>query len=60
MYLEPPALAPRPEEPYAFRLILSYDRPTYEALTARLDELAAAGGHESYSATVEELVRAAR
>jgi ParB-like nuclease domain len=59
LYLEPPALTPRPEEPYAFRLVLTYDRETYEQMTARLDELASAGGHESYSATIEELVLAA-
>ena len=59
LFLEPPTLPPAADEPYAFRLILSYERATYEALIARLDELAAAGGHDSYSATIEELVRAA-
>ena len=60
LYLTPPDVGASPSEDgdYAWRIILSFDRATYERLTARLDELAAAGGHESYSATVEELVNA--
>jgi site-specific DNA-methyltransferase (adenine-specific) len=59
LFLTPPTIEPSASpEPYAFRLILSYERDEYERLTRRLDELAKAGGHESYSATVQELVGA--
>ena len=59
LVLAPPSVPGASEDgAYTWRIILAFDRATYERLTARLDELAEAGGHESYSRTVEELVGA--
>jgi site-specific DNA-methyltransferase (adenine-specific) len=58
LYLEPPVVAAGGDAAAIFRLVLSYEREQYQALTERLDELAREGGHESYSATVEALLGA--
>jgi hypothetical protein len=59
LYLEPPVVGAAGDGAPIFRVVLSYERELYQAMTERLDELAAAGGHESYSATVEALLDAA-
>lgn len=66
-YLEPPQLdkqeQKRPEAyPYAvgsavlFRIMLTYDRETYEALIGRLDALADRYGLDSYSEVIDHVV----
>lgn len=69
-YLEPAELTPAPrgatpdEMPYAlgeaelFRIMLTYDQPTYEAVIAALDAAAARLGLDSYSDVVRELALA--
>jgi len=58
------AAAPPNGQPYAtgeaelFRIILTYDQPTYERLIDRLDAYAAANGLDSYSEAVERIVSA--
>lgn len=46
----------RQHEEMALRMILRYDRATYEAMTRRMDELAAEYGVETYSEVVERAV----
>jgi ParB-like chromosome segregation protein Spo0J len=65
-YLDPSELASAPrgkqpaEMPYAlgeaelYRIMLTYDRPTYEALIARLEVLRGERGLDSYSDVVRE------
>jgi len=55
---KPPAAVAPGEQPYAlgtadlYRIVLSYDVPTYRLVVARLDALADAHGLDSYSAVV--------